>query len=504
MVQVTSPVCDDKKIAVTVIGHRGCGSSSVGGTSVYPENSLFSFKKAFDLEIDGVELDVWLTKDDQIVVLHGTTDGKLGHTLLLDENIKDSYVEELTSEEIQSFHFKEPWILTQPVEKKHDIEGKDQQEGEDTIEEMFNFSRLSENEKNKRTIAYGASNDMYMNLQENEQIEKIVHAKSVLDFVKKNIEEEEDMQTECTDEGTKENEDRKEEEQQFIGTIKCKHCKIIYQSFLEQKKYTLQKKQVIFNYLSMFYHVPLLKNILDIFKDTLSYDIELKGSKEQLGVHLLELLKDYSYLKIKFSSFHWVLQDDQIKKKIHKNKNLKQVDYASYPFYNVRKIDLLKVLRNNKLNIPIALLFEKDTIMPNINTILCSMKYYSAEWVHFSYTLNQHPIILNCNKKNKIISTEEFIQILHKNKKKIMIYWGSQDKDLREDVLFYIKAKVNSICPNDIMLAKNIIMEENSKQENQEIEKEKNKTEKREETTEIENGDINLLVQKKEKLLSVC
>ena len=48
------------------IGHRGAKGYA-------PENTLVSFQKAIELGCDGIELDVWLTKDDQVVVIHDET-----------------------------------------------------------------------------------------------------------------------------------------------------------------------------------------------------------------------------------------------------------------------------------------------------------------------------------------------------------------------------------------------------------------------------------------------
>lgn len=45
-------------------GHRGVNKE-------YPENTLRAFQNALDNEIDGVELDVWLSKDNIPVVVHG-------------------------------------------------------------------------------------------------------------------------------------------------------------------------------------------------------------------------------------------------------------------------------------------------------------------------------------------------------------------------------------------------------------------------------------------------
>src|SRR5688572_11377286 len=56
------------------IGHRGAKGH-------LPENTLASFQKAIDLGVDGIELDVHLSKDGEILVIHDetidrTTNGK--------------------------------------------------------------------------------------------------------------------------------------------------------------------------------------------------------------------------------------------------------------------------------------------------------------------------------------------------------------------------------------------------------------------------------------------
>lgn len=57
-----------------IYAHRGCSGT-------HPENTLAAFKAAAELPITGVEIDVHLTKDGEIVVIHDekvnrTTDGK--------------------------------------------------------------------------------------------------------------------------------------------------------------------------------------------------------------------------------------------------------------------------------------------------------------------------------------------------------------------------------------------------------------------------------------------
>jgi glycerophosphoryl diester phosphodiesterase len=56
------------------IGHRGAKGHK-------PENTLISFQKAIDLNVDGIELDVHLSSDGEIIVIHDetidrTTNGK--------------------------------------------------------------------------------------------------------------------------------------------------------------------------------------------------------------------------------------------------------------------------------------------------------------------------------------------------------------------------------------------------------------------------------------------
>ncbi|MCJ8007430.1 glycerophosphodiester phosphodiesterase [Lederbergia wuyishanensis] len=56
-----------------IYGHRGC-------MGIYPENTMISFKKAIEQGVDGLEIDVHMTSDGEIVVIHDekldrTTDG---------------------------------------------------------------------------------------------------------------------------------------------------------------------------------------------------------------------------------------------------------------------------------------------------------------------------------------------------------------------------------------------------------------------------------------------
>lgn len=72
-----------------VYAHRGYSGR-------YPENTMLAFKKAAELGVDGIELDVQLTKDGKVVVIHDeridrTTDGT-------------GYVRDYTWEELKKFN----------------------------------------------------------------------------------------------------------------------------------------------------------------------------------------------------------------------------------------------------------------------------------------------------------------------------------------------------------------------------------------------------------------
>jgi glycerophosphoryl diester phosphodiesterase len=63
-----------KNYSMKKIGHRGAKGYE-------PENTLISFQKALDMQVDGIELDVHLSADSEIMVIHDetvnrTTNGK--------------------------------------------------------------------------------------------------------------------------------------------------------------------------------------------------------------------------------------------------------------------------------------------------------------------------------------------------------------------------------------------------------------------------------------------
>lgn len=62
-----------------VVGHRG---GFFG-----PENSMKGFRGAVENKLEGIEFDVWLSKDNVPIVLHGGDDGQLTKYGLPDERV---------------------------------------------------------------------------------------------------------------------------------------------------------------------------------------------------------------------------------------------------------------------------------------------------------------------------------------------------------------------------------------------------------------------------------
>lgn len=70
---------------IIVAGHRGC-------KALYPENTIISFKKAIELGVDMIEMDLNLTSDKQLVVIHDNT---LDRTTNGKGNVRDYTLEEI-------------------------------------------------------------------------------------------------------------------------------------------------------------------------------------------------------------------------------------------------------------------------------------------------------------------------------------------------------------------------------------------------------------------------
>ena len=79
-----------------VMAHRGYSGA-------YPENTMLSFRKAAEVGTDGIELDVQLTRDEKIVVIHDewlerVSDGK-------------GWVRDHTLKELREYNFNRTFLF---------------------------------------------------------------------------------------------------------------------------------------------------------------------------------------------------------------------------------------------------------------------------------------------------------------------------------------------------------------------------------------------------------
>jgi glycerophosphoryl diester phosphodiesterase len=79
---------DSRKYQMKIEGHRGAGY-------LEPENSIRAFKRAIELGLESVEFDVWLTKDDVPVVIHGLPGGIVELENNAEIKIGEVYAEDL-------------------------------------------------------------------------------------------------------------------------------------------------------------------------------------------------------------------------------------------------------------------------------------------------------------------------------------------------------------------------------------------------------------------------
>jgi len=216
-----------------IIGHRGA-------KGIAPENSLSGFKKAIELGIDGVELDVHLTKDGKLVVIHGVDlKGLTGLKIP---------IKQLTFEELKKYDISEPFHKNQekimdkfPEEKKYFLE--------------------------LRTIK---ANTFYLNVYEQANRKKIsfyLHWDGKrFDVVKKLFFSRNDGKKVC-----------------------FKQLKIKKRDILDLEKGKVRK-----------YHneqIPLLRDVLKILKGKLSVNVEIKGGEKIYPGIVDELVKETESVK---------------------------------------------------------------------------------------------------------------------------------------------------------------------------------------------------------------
>ena len=73
-----------------IFGHRGF-------SGCYPENTMLSFRKAVEAGVDGIEMDVHLTKDNRLVIIHDETINRTSNGT--------GWVKDMTLDELRQYDY---------------------------------------------------------------------------------------------------------------------------------------------------------------------------------------------------------------------------------------------------------------------------------------------------------------------------------------------------------------------------------------------------------------
>lgn len=225
-----------------VIGHRGA-------KGIVPENSLSGFKKAVELGIDGVELDVHLIKDGKLVVIH---DMDLKRLTRLKIPVRQLTFKELKKHDISELFTKNQEKIMEklPEEKKYFLELR-------TIQANSFYLNVYEQANRKEISFY-----LHWDGKRFEKVKKLIFPRN---------------------DGKK---------------IRFKQLKIKKRDILNLEKGKIRK-----------YHneqIPLLKDVLTILKGKLSVNIEIKGGEKVYPGIVDKLIKEtenFGFNNILFSSF---------------------------------------------------------------------------------------------------------------------------------------------------------------------------------------------------------
>jgi len=225
-----------------IIGHRGA-------KGIAPENSLSGFKKAVELGIDGIELDVHLTKDGELVVIH---DMDLQRLAGLRIPIKQLTFKELKEYDISKFFTKNQEKIMEklPEEKKYFLELK-------VIQVNSFYLNIYEQFTKKKISFY-----LHWDGKRFDVVKKLFFSRN---------------------DGKK---------------VSFRQLKIKKRDILDLEKGKVRK-----------YHneqIPLLKDVLKILKGKLSVNIEIKGGEKIYPGIVDKLVKEtdsFGYKNILFSSF---------------------------------------------------------------------------------------------------------------------------------------------------------------------------------------------------------
>ncbi|KAK1936138.1 putative glycerophosphoryl diester phosphodiesterase [Babesia divergens] len=332
---------------VLIFGHRGMGCSIPGALSKFPENSLSAIREARRLGADGVELDVFLSKRGEILVLHGYLSTNSLCLTALPRHPSSGYkriseehlVEDVDISASDLLHRK-PWALMN--------------ETTDEDEYMDNHRR-----------------------------------------------------------------DRKSSFHKYISSV---------EHFAGET-------------------IPTLDKVFEEFGDTIQYNIELKGTRPELGLRVLDVIERYPNVQVFISSFNW------IPPKLSETSPHIDDDLEQLPNGEVT-VDLLRPLVDNRLGVPIGLLFNNlQSRLPSIERICECAESFKAQWVNVAHEFWKSPNPLIGSSKTGVEALLHLVDELHGRGLKLLSYFLESQPDSEEDIKIQLDAGVDVVCANDVEAA---------------------------------------------------
>eukprot|EP00921_Rhytidocystis_pertsovi_P019738 GHVQ01031378.1.p1 GENE.GHVQ01031378.1~~GHVQ01031378.1.p1 ORF type:complete len:613 (+),score=93.65 GHVQ01031378.1:325-2163(+) len=453
-----------------VFAHRGFGCSSYGSPSMYPENSIASIGAAMEHGVDAVEIDVWLSKDSEVVVHH---DAYLHRTAVLEDCSCERRI-------------------VQKCLKPMDSDGNLITETSDEKSSSTSLTGLAASESESDDSA-----DVLSSGEQNLCVACTTRSLSIEDIKWRELQQRspeginfrwpwQRLKLAYATEGNKTG---------FNGTTSLSRGSSSWETSSTEDLEASQvpaagetpeeisadayfaSREVYVGGDGVAEHVPTLREVLHMFHDKIKFNVELKGNKPELGLNVLKLCEEFPGTLLRISSFCWrppPPQSMDVECGVHLEPNGPQT------------VDLLSPLVNNKLDIPLALLFnDRGNVVPSVDRIVDCLDKYGADWAHIHHQghlpacqrFDPTQCVNNQSRTASVDSkeaakqagfTEEeeddfryddlirLVKSLNERNKHVMTFWGrGQDREV--DIRRSIEAGVSAICPNDAPLAMSIL-----------------------------------------------
>uniref|UniRef100_A0A0G4FCL4 GP-PDE domain-containing protein n=1 Tax=Chromera velia CCMP2878 TaxID=1169474 RepID=A0A0G4FCL4_9ALVE len=384
---------------VPIYGHRGFGVSMPGSPATVPENSFHAFEAAVAAGAEGAELDVWLTQDSEVIVTHGTGSDAEGflHEVTLEGRMPDG----------------------RPL-KIEDLDYKASLQAGGLIlrDAWVNTVDLTE---------WGgdpsAASRLYAGMGQPRQAEERErYATSSVAVA---------VQTESPS-----------------GDAPTPQ--------LEGPGWT---------------QLPLLQEVLEQFQGRLKFNVELKGTKPDLSRRVKDIARQFPGTVARISTFMWLPPEEDAAALCLDPVESERADVEKCPNGHI-PADLAGPLSNSSSSDsqtfengeeapdpPLALLYQHREAPASVDRVLQCHRRYGSDWAHLKFNTLLPPGFETGQLETKAlgapVALRTYVEALQEGGVRVMSWWG-KGVDRPECVLASLWAGMDSICPNDVEMAKRV------------------------------------------------